>query len=96
MLSSKERVLMALNHEEPDRIPLGAERGGLNPPAFIALREYLGITDLELHQKLSQYADIRSVNPGYTELRTLVRTVPEEIPLNLIENPCYHLKKLPS
>lgn len=65
MLSPRERVLMALNHEEPDRVPLGAERGGLNPPAFVALRDYLGITDSELHQKLSQYADIRGIGPRY-------------------------------
>ena len=47
-LTPRERVLMALNHEEPDRIPIdfGAMRStGISVSAYMKLREKLGITE---------------------------------------------------
>lgn len=46
-ITSRERVLMALNHEETDRIPidLGSSRStGINANAYNRLKEYMGIT----------------------------------------------------
>ena len=46
-MKSRERVLMALNHEETDRIPieLGSSRStGINANAYNELKEYLGMT----------------------------------------------------
>lgn len=45
-LTSRERILMALNHEETDRVPidLGSSRStGINAIAYNKLKEYLGI-----------------------------------------------------
>lgn len=40
-MTSRERVLAALNHQETDRIPIAMVCGGINPPAMQALDEYL-------------------------------------------------------
>jgi uroporphyrinogen decarboxylase len=47
-MNSKERVLMALNHEEPDRVPmdLGGRQTTLMIPAYERLKKYLGFTDI--------------------------------------------------
>jgi len=45
-LSSRERVLAALNHQEPDRIPIdlsGHRSSGIAAMAYARLREYLGL-----------------------------------------------------
>ena len=45
-LTSRERVLMALAHEETDRVPidLGSSRStGINAIAYKALKKYLGV-----------------------------------------------------
>lgn len=46
MLTSRERVVMALNHEEPDRVPLdlgGTGSSGINVMAYNRLRKHLGL-----------------------------------------------------
>ena len=40
-MSSRERVLAALDHRETDRIPIAMVCGGINPPAMKALDEFL-------------------------------------------------------
>jgi len=40
-LTSRERVLAALDHQKTDRIPIAMVCGGINPPAMQALDEYL-------------------------------------------------------
>lgn len=40
-MTSRERVLAALNHQETDRIPIAMVCGGINPPAMKALDEFL-------------------------------------------------------
>ena len=49
MMNSKERVLMALNHEPPDRVPidLGGRQTTLMIPAYEKLKAYLGFTDIQ-------------------------------------------------
>ena len=48
-MKSKERVLMALNHEQPDRVPLdlGGRQTILMIPAYEKLKNYLGFTDIK-------------------------------------------------
>ena len=40
-MTSRERVLAALDHKETDRIPIAMVCGGINPPAMQALDEFL-------------------------------------------------------
>jgi uroporphyrinogen decarboxylase len=44
-LSRRERFITALNHQEPDRVPidLGSAGGGITDVAYNGLKEYLGI-----------------------------------------------------
>lgn len=46
-LSPRERVLKAIHHEQPDRVPidLGGNQTGIHKFAYQALLEYLGIDD---------------------------------------------------
>ena len=46
-MNSRERVMTALNHQEPDKIPidLGGNQSGINIIAYKKLLEYLDITD---------------------------------------------------
>ena len=61
MTNSRLRVKTALNHIEPDRIPIGLE---LAPEVKISLKEYLDIEDDEkLLKRLG--IDIRQVFPDY-------------------------------
>ena len=49
--TSRERVLKAINHEEPDRIPIdlgGMASTGIMAIAYARLKEYLGITKGEI------------------------------------------------
>ena len=47
IMTSRERVLAALNHRAPDRVPidLGGNQTGIHKFAYQALLEYLGIND---------------------------------------------------
>ena len=61
-LSSRERVLLALNHEEPDRVPIvfGAEGAtSMLVPAYENLKRHLGIgSETRLFSRAFQYARI--------------------------------------
>ena len=64
-MNSRERVLKALNHEEPDRVPFdlgGTVVTGIHATAYIALRDYLGLPAVEpriidILQQLAQVDD---------------------------------------
>lgn len=46
MMTSKERVMLSLNHKEPDRVPIdfnGHRSSGISVQAYINLRKYLGL-----------------------------------------------------
>ena len=66
VLSSRERVHLALEHQETDRIPIAMVCAGINPPAYRELEQYLqrerGI-DVETY--LNALIDIRQVDPAY-------------------------------
>ncbi len=49
-MNSRERVLAALNHQEPDRVPFdmgGTVITGIHYKAYLALRDYLGLPKRE-------------------------------------------------
>ena len=64
-MNSRERVLTALNHREPDRVPFdmgGTVLTGINVKAYTALRHYLGLPRIEpiivdVVQQLAQVDD---------------------------------------
>lgn len=50
-MNSRERVLMALNHQEPDRVPYdmgGTVVTGIQAKAYSRLRKYLGLPEKEI------------------------------------------------
>ncbi|MHC4334864.1 MAG: uroporphyrinogen decarboxylase family protein, partial [Planctomycetota bacterium] len=46
-MTSRERVVKALNHEIPDRVPidLGGFQTGIHKKAYVELLEYLGLDE---------------------------------------------------
>lgn len=62
-MTSRERLLTALNHEEPDRVPidLGGNQTGIHKFAYKALIDHLGIDDevriMDAVQQLAQPCD---------------------------------------
>jgi len=65
-LSSRERVRLALAHQETDRIPIAMVCAGINPPAYEELAAYLqrerGLT---VEEYLEPLLDIIGVGPAY-------------------------------
>ncbi len=65
-LSSRERVRLALAHQETDRVPIALVCAGINPPVDAELdallRRERGVT---LGQYLEPLIDIRAVEPDY-------------------------------
>ena len=65
-LTHRERVLLALEHQETDRVPIAMVCSGINPPAYHALSEYLGRErGLSVEAYLLSLIDIRTVGPAY-------------------------------
>ncbi len=63
MLTSRERVLMAVNHQEPDRVPIdlgGHRSSGIMAIAYKKLKDYLGIAsgDIYVYDFVQQLAII--------------------------------------
>lgn len=81
-LSSRERILMALNHEETDRIPidLGSSRStGINAIAYNRLKKYLGISSetilFDVKQLLAE-ADFELLKMLGSDVVILPRLIP--------------------
>jgi uroporphyrinogen decarboxylase len=65
-LSSRERVRLALEHQETDRIPIAMVCSGINPPAWRALQAYLRRErNIDVEAYLDGLIDIRQVAPAY-------------------------------
>ena len=65
-LSSRERVRLALAHQETDRIPIAMVCAGINPPAYRDLEAYLQQTrGQSVEAYLEPLIDIRGVAPRY-------------------------------
>jgi uroporphyrinogen decarboxylase len=93
MLTSRERVLCALSHEEPDRVPImfgGSGATSMLAPAYDRLKAHLGVhSETRVSSSIHQYAlldeevmvrfgsDFRPLVPG-PAVSTLARTLPDE------------------
>jgi len=65
-LSHRERVRLALDHCETDRVPIAMVCAGINPPAHKALEEYLKRErDTTVAAYLDPLIDIAGVSPQY-------------------------------
>ncbi|MBC7238095.1 MAG: methyltransferase, partial [Chloroflexi bacterium] len=52
MTTSRERVLQAINHQEPDRVPIdlgGHRSSGIMAIAYKKLKDYLGIAEGDIY-----------------------------------------------
>ena len=66
VLSSRERVRLALNHQATDRIPIAMVCAEINPPAYRELETYLQRErGLNVATYLKGLIDIRQVDPQY-------------------------------
>jgi len=66
VLSSRERVRLALEHQETDRIPVAMVCSGINQPAHSALDNYLQQErGISVHEYLNPLIDIKGVGPDY-------------------------------
>lgn len=83
-LTSNARVLAALEHREPDRVPLdlcGAEVAGINVHTMRRMRQYLGLDgDVEIDDRITQTGKI--ADDLVERLRVDVRRVPPRKPSN--------------
>lgn len=65
-LSHRERVRLALEHKETDRVPIAMVCSGVNRPARVALQEYLARErGMSVEAYLDPLIDIRNVGPKY-------------------------------
>jgi len=65
-LSSRERVRLALTHQETDRIPIALVCGGINPPAYHDFDAYLQREHgIDAASYLTNTIDVREVEPQY-------------------------------
>ena len=65
-LSHRERVRLALDHQETDRVPIAMVVAGLQPPAHRDFEEYLARErGLSVAEYLEPLVDIKNVGPEY-------------------------------
>ena len=65
-LSHRERVRLALEHQETDRVPIAMVCSGINQPAHGELQEYLqSERGLSVEEFLSPLLDIKNIGPAY-------------------------------
>jgi uroporphyrinogen decarboxylase len=65
-LTSRERVRLALEHKETDRVPIAMVCSGINPPANKLFNDYLKINKgIDLDTYLDSFIDIKGVEPDY-------------------------------
>jgi uroporphyrinogen decarboxylase len=65
-LSARERVRLALEHRTTDRIPIGMVCAGINPPAWVALEDWLRRErGIGVEAYLAPLVDIGEVAPPY-------------------------------
>ena len=65
-LTHRERVRLALAHQQTDRIPIAMVCSGINPPARKTLEEYLAPRGTTVDAFLAPLLDIKSTAPAYT------------------------------
>jgi len=73
-MTSRERVMAALDHKQPDRTPFNLGFG-IQPPAKADFMEYMGFNNLaETDAYLINFSDMRNVAPDYIGPPELDRT----------------------
>ena len=66
VLSSRERVRLALEHKETDRVPIAMVCSGINAPAYKELEAYLQKSrGIPVHDYINPLMDIKGVGPDY-------------------------------
>lgn len=66
-LNHRERVKLALEHQETDRIPIAIIGSRINMPAHMELEQYLRDTrDISVEDYLKPLLDIKHIEPKYT------------------------------
>jgi len=61
-MTSRERVMAALDHKETDRIPIAMVCGGINPPSMQALDEFLQINrGIDAQTYINSFLDVTEV-----------------------------------
>ncbi|MBC7960568.1 MAG: hypothetical protein H7X94_11915, partial [Vallitaleaceae bacterium] len=76
LLTSRERILLALDHKDTDRVPFSLGFG-LTLPAKRDLQKYMGMQSIEeLDNYLLSYSDLRWIGPEYCgpKTRNIVKT----------------------
>ncbi|MCL5674471.1 MAG: hypothetical protein M1501_01835 [Candidatus Omnitrophica bacterium] len=65
-LTSRERVRLALEHKETDRVPIAMVCSGINPPALQAFDDYVKLhKGINADRYLDSFIDIMGVGPDY-------------------------------
>jgi len=88
-LTSRERVLSAINHEEPDRVPtvIGASNAtGIKMAAYRSLKKMVGIQAEDRY--LYDWPELGTANPDESTLRRLksdIRGIHDRLPASVIE-----------
>lgn len=66
LLTHRERVRLALEHQATDRIPISMICSGINKPAYDALQKYLRETrNLSVERYLQPLLDVKEIQPKY-------------------------------
>lgn len=84
-MTSRERVLKAINHEEPDRVPLyfGGTSSFLTDEAYFILKDYLGIKgDIQPYRvgHTGNYCDQRILEALDVDVRMVYMREPLDVP----------------
>ena len=78
-LTHRERVIRALNHQEPDKIPFdlgGTVLTSINVHAYRKLRQYLGLPEKEIIRRMDRGRDrfIKFFTMGNASFANMVRS----------------------
>ncbi|MFZ5809589.1 MAG: uroporphyrinogen decarboxylase family protein [Chloroflexota bacterium] len=87
VMTSRERVIISMNHQEPDRVPisLGGSANHLAEHRYILLRDYFGIQDVPRRTLVGFYTT-PDYNPVLDKLGTDFRFIHIRPPKNYIAN----------
>jgi uroporphyrinogen decarboxylase len=86
-LTPRERVRLALNHKEPDRVPitLGGSANHLTEQRFELLRDHFGVADIPRRTLVGFYTT-PDYNPVLDKLGTDFRFIHIRPPVNYVQN----------
>ena len=87
-MTPRERVIAALNHKEPDRVPitLGGSANHLTEQRYVLLRDHFGVQDVP-RRTLVGYYTTPDYNPVLDQLGTDFRFIHIRPPKSYVANP---------